>query len=174
MLIGRQRFLCQLFAALCLMAGKAAFALQIEPGIGLGVEYTDNARLTQQDQLDDLIAATYVGARLSEDEGSLKYDATTTFNKHNYTQDSYEDQRYFYLGLNSDWEMVKNRFNWLLSNYFRQVPVVSVNSNTPDNIQDSNEFSFGANIDFPLIHTMPHCSILGGHFGGPFLGWLLW
>lgn len=145
----RNRISFIVLAGLCLVS-RASFAVQFEPGVGFGLEYTDNARLTAEDQLEDLIAAAYVGASVSENEGSLKYDATAAFNKNVYTKDSYEDQRYFNLALNAEWEMVKNRVNWFLRNYFSQRPIISLDSNTPDNLQNTNVFTFGANLIQPI------------------------
>lgn len=136
--------------AVHLCCSKVFAAVEFEPGVGAGVEYTNNATLVPDNEVDDLIALTYVGAIISESEGTLKYDASTSFNKNNYTQGTYEDQRYFNLGATADWEMIKNRFNWTLTEKYSQIPVLSLNSNTPNNIQDSNVFTFGANIRVPF------------------------
>ena len=140
-------FLC--FAGL-LFCHKVYAAVVFEPGVGIGIESTDNATLSHDDPVDDLIFGSYVGARIADDQGSLIYDAAASFNKHNYTQDSFGDQRYFNLGLSSDWEMIRDRFHWFVTDSFVQTKVVSLGSNTPNNIQDSNVFTFGANIDYPF------------------------
>ena len=67
-----------------------ALALEFEPGVGIGLEYTDNARLTPDNQVDDLIAVGYLGATLKETEGPLTADITASLNHHRYTKDSYE------------------------------------------------------------------------------------
>jgi len=125
-------------------------AVEFEPGVGLGIEYTDNATLSPDAAVADQVAVGYVGVSVSENEGPLKYDATASFNKFNYLRGTYEDQRYFNLGARADWAMIKDRFNWFLNNRFAQVPIRSINSNTPTNVQDSNFFSSGANIQFPV------------------------
>jgi len=127
-------------------------ALEFEPGVGVGAEYTNNAELTPAEisSVDDLITIGYVGASLSENEGPLTYKATTSFNNQSYTQDTYPDQHYFNLGATADWEMIKDRFDWSLMNFFSQRTVNSLAANTPDNLQDSNIFTLGANIFFPI------------------------
>jgi hypothetical protein len=147
---GLRKYTVTLVAAGLYFFSQVACAVLFEPGIGLGLEYTDNATLTPEATVEDLITVGYVGARLSENEGSLKYDVSAAFNKQNYVRDTYEDQRYFNLGARADWEMIRERFNWFLSNRYSQVPVVSTGSNTPDNIQDSNAFTFGADIQVPI------------------------
>ena len=150
MFSGRRKIILKLLAAGLFLLSKPVCAVLFEPGVGIGVEYTDNATLVKEDKVNDLITVGYVGARLSENEGALTYDATTSFNNLSYTQDTFPDQHYFNLGASADWEMIKNRFNCLLSDYFYQRPIISDNSNTPDNLEDSNIFTFGANIKFPV------------------------
>ncbi len=133
-----------------LVSGYSAFAFEFEPGIGAGLEYTDNARLTADNQVDDLIAVGYIGARLEDLEGPVTADITASLNHHRYTKDTFEDRRHFNLGATVGWEMIKDRFNWFLGNIYRQRPINSTDPNTPDNIQDSNIFSVGADIIFPI------------------------
>jgi len=142
-------FLYIAFAGILLCRNTFA-TVELEPGIGVGVEYTDNAALTKDDQLEDSITTGYVGGRISENEGALRYDVAGSFNNQRYAQDTFSDQHYFNLGARADWEMIKNRFNWLLSDYFYQRPIISNNSNTPDNLEDNNVFTFGADIRFPV------------------------
>lgn len=127
---------------------KAFAATEFEPGVGLGLEYTDNVNLSPDDKVNDLITVGYVGARISENAGPLKYDVLAALNKQNYTENTFENQSYYNLGANAEWEMMKDRFSWFLSDRFKQTPVISINSNTPDNLQDSNVFTLGANIRF--------------------------
>lgn len=119
----------------------AGLTLEFQPGVGAGFEYTDNAKLSPDNEVDDLIAVTYVGASIAENEGPLNYGATAALNKTNYTQDTYTDRRYFNLAADAGWEMVKDTFNWRLQDHFSQRTVVSLNSNTPDNLQDTNVFT---------------------------------
>lgn len=137
------------FAGLCL-GGTVVDALEFEPGAGVAAEYTDNAKLSPDNTVSDLITVGYVGARLSEDTGPLKYDATTSFTNNSYTQDTFKDQRYFALTADTDWAMIKDRFDWFMKDYYSQRPINSLDANTPSNLQDSNNFIFGANIKFPL------------------------
>lgn len=150
MCLCQQKHLLYIAVAGLLFSSNVFATVVFEPGVGVGAEYTDNTALTRDNQVNDTITVGYVGARIFENEGTLTYDATTSFNNQHYTQDTFSDQHYFNLGASADWEMIRDRFNWLLSNTYSQVPVVSTGSNTPDNIQDSNAFSFGANIRAPI------------------------
>jgi len=137
------------FATL-LLCNFNLLAFEFEPGVGIGLEYTDNATLSTDNTVDDLIAVGYVGARLAEDNGPVRADITASLNHHRYTKDTFEDQRYFNLGATAGWEMIQNRFDWFLSNFYSQRPINSTDPNTPDNIQDSNFFTFGASMFLPL------------------------
>ena len=133
-----------------LFVGKCALAVQFEPGVGVGVERSDNASLLPENQVDDLIALTYVGANVFQDEGPLTYQAATGFNKQNYTKDTFVDQTYLYLNALAEWEAIDDRLNFMVSDYFYQRPVLSGNVTTPVNLQDTNIFNIGATISFPV------------------------
>jgi hypothetical protein len=150
MYLQQRNYLSYLAFAGFLICNQAYAAFVFEPGVGVGVEYTDNVALTRDNQLDDTITVGYVGAGISENEGSLIYDAVTSYNNYHYTQDTYPDEQYFYLSGRADWEMIRDRFNWFAEDRYRQLPIVALDSNTPTNIQDTNYFNFGANIDFPI------------------------
>ena len=145
----RRYYLCVAIAGLC-FSYKAVVAVEFQPGVGIGVEYTDNAELVPNNEVYDLITIGYVGASISEDEGPLIYDAATSFNNYSYTQDTFPDQRYFNLAASANWQMIKDRFNWSLSNYFNQRTIDTLEANTPDNLQDTNAFIFAANISLPI------------------------
>ena len=133
-----------------LLCNFRAFSLEFLPGVGVGLEYTDNVRLTAEEPVDDLIAVGYVGARLEETDGPVRADITASLNHQHYTKDTFADQRRFNLGATANWEMIKQRFDWFLRNIYRQRPINSTDPNTPDNIQDSNFFTFGANMILPI------------------------
>ena len=133
-----------------LLSNCNTFALEFLPGVGAGLEYTDNATLSADNQVDDLIAVGYVGASLVDDEGPLVGNIIASLNHHRYTKDTFEDQRYLNLGAIANWAMVQNRFDWFLNNFYSQRPINSIDPNTPDNIQDNNIFTFGANMLLPI------------------------
>jgi hypothetical protein len=141
-----------------LFSSLGAFALEFEPGVGAGLEYTDNAALTPDNEDSDLIAIGYLGARIEDDSGPLHGRATTSLSYNHYTENTFSDKYYFNLGANAGWRMIENRLEWQLQNYFTQQSINSLDANTPNNTQNTNAFSFGPNIYFPL--SGPHAFTL--------------
>ena len=88
------------------MSCASVNALEFEPGVGLGVEYTDNVRLTPDEiePIDEVITVGYVGVGFAENEGPLQYSASTSLNKQRYAQDTFADQQYFNLSANANWQ----------------------------------------------------------------------
>lgn len=125
-------------------------ALEFEPGAGVGLEYTDNATLAPNGSLNALTSIAYVGARIEENTGPFNLSATTSLNQHHYSKNAFSDERYFNLSASAGWEMIKNRVDWQLKNFYSQSSVNATSSSTPNNLQDTNIFSFGPNIRLPL------------------------
>ncbi len=130
--------------------GTLVRALEIQPSIGVGAEYTDNATLSSSRKKSDTITTTYIGANIKHNVGTLQAQADTSFDTQHYTQGTFGDQSYFNLNTLLDWEMVKHRFHWSIRDIFNQRPVISTNVNTPANLQNSNIFTLGANWLIPF------------------------
>ena len=133
-----------------LVGSPVVTALEIEPGVGVGLLYTDNARLSEDDEEDDLVVVGYAGVRIDENSGPFRINAEAEWIHLNYTKDTFGKQDYQGLRLTGGWEQIKDRLDWQVQNYFTQTLVDSLDGRTPDNIQNSNVFTFGPNIRFPI------------------------
>lgn len=129
---------------------KPSVALEFNPGVGVGLQYTNNARLAPTKEVADVIAIGQVGAQLVEEQGLLLYDVSGVLSKETYINDTFDDKRYLNLAASANWEMIRERVDWFLTDNFYQSPVVTLDANTPDNRQDTNSFIFGTNINFPI------------------------
>lgn len=127
-----------------------AMALELRPAVGASLEYTNNAGLTPDNEDDDWITRGYVGGSLSEKTGPLKADATTSLTYEHYINNTFGNKYYFDLAANSTWEMIRNRLNWQVRDYYTQTPVDSFNADTPANTQNTNVFSIGPQIQLPV------------------------
>jgi len=134
-----------------MLAGSSGVsALQVEPGVGAGLLYTDNAALTANNEDDDLVIVGYLGAEISENDGPFTLNATMSLLYTDYTEDTFSDQYYVNNRAIADWVTIRDRLDWRAEDYFTQRQINSLDANTPDNNQDTNVFSFGPNIYLPI------------------------
>jgi hypothetical protein len=138
-----------LFAGL-LAGNPVVFALEIEPGIGAGLLYTDNAKLEAKNEDDDLVVVGYLGAKISEGEGPFLFNASTSLIYTNYTENTFSDQYYVNLAALAEWGMIRDRLDWRAEDFYTQQRVNSLDADTPKNSEDTNVFSFGPTVYFPI------------------------
>ena len=125
-----------------------AYALEFEPGIGAGFAYTDNADLVHDNEEDDIVAIGYLGARLSEDSGPLRFDADSAVTYQKYLDDTVGDETYFNLRSSAEWEQMRGRLYWNASNFFTQRKIDSLEADRTSNIQNTNVFTLGPSMQF--------------------------
>lgn len=138
------------FFAGIIFISHTARAVEIKPSASLALQYTDNARKTSDNEASDVLMITSIGAGIDAGSGPFQLKADTSLKHTNYIHDSFGDQQYFNLKASAGWEMLKERLDWKLQNFFTQQSIDSLNPNTPDNIQDSNVFTFGPNIYYRI------------------------
>lgn len=142
-------------SALAILAGIflcsfTASAKDIIPSASINMEYTDNATLVPDNEIDELIVSASVGAAIDTGSGPFQFNANTSLRKEHYTRGTFSDRQYFNLATTASWEMLKNRLDWTMQDFFSQQPINSLDPNTPDNTQDTNVFTLGSNIYFPI------------------------
>ena len=132
-----------------LLAGHSVVsAFDFEPAVGAGLLYTDNATLAPSDEVNDLIVVGYLGAGITKDEGPLRVNVAADVIHLNYTDDTFENQTYPGLRAIVEWEQVRGRLDWKVQNFLTQQRINAVSGVTPDNIQNTNVFTFGTDIGF--------------------------
>jgi hypothetical protein len=125
-----------------------AHALEFEPGIGAGLAYSDNVDLVHDNEEDDIVAIGYLGARLSEDSGPLRFDAGSAITYQKYLDDTVGDQTYFNLRSSAEWEQIRGRLYWNVSDYFTQRKEDSLEADRTSNLQNTNVFTLGPSMQF--------------------------
>jgi hypothetical protein len=133
-----------------LTLSPVASALEIEPAVGTGLVYTDNAKLSAHNTDSDEILAGLVGAKITQTDGPFRADADTSLTYEHYLGDTYGDQHWFNLNANAGWQMIRDRVDWVARDYFTQTPINNLDSTTPSNLENTNVFSFGPNIILPV------------------------
>ena len=125
-------------------------AMEFEPFASAGVKFTNNARLTENNEDSDQILTGLVGARITGNDGPVRADANTSLSYQNYLNNTYGDKYWFNLSSTAGWEMIRDRVDWGVRDYFTQTQINNLDSNTPSNTQNTNVFSFGPNITLPI------------------------
>jgi hypothetical protein len=133
-----------------LVLAPFASALEIKPVVNTGLRYTDNAKLTDKNEDSDEIFVGLVGAGISESDGPFRVDAKTSLTYEHYFNHTYGDQKWFNLGANAGWEMIRDRVAWEASDFFTQTQINNLDVSTPSNTQNTNVFSLGPNIFLPV------------------------
>lgn len=133
-----------------LLGVSPAWSFTFDPGVGVGFEYTDNARLDADNEEDDLILLGFVGASLDASSGSLQATGNASLVYQDFTDNTFSDKFYWNSDLTLGFESIKNRLNWVAQNRFAQRKVDTDANNTPSNTQDTNVFSFGPILVWPM------------------------
>ena len=107
-------------------------AAVVETTAGVGMEYTNNAALVSENEDDDLVVIVGVGAKIDADSGPFNFTADTSFRNEHYTQSTFSDEQYVSLDATAGWEMIKDRVDWTLQDFFSQQTINSFDPNTPD------------------------------------------
>ncbi|MDT8452100.1 MAG: outer membrane beta-barrel protein [Gammaproteobacteria bacterium] len=141
-------FYALVFFAGVISSSFTAQAMGIKPNAGLAMQFTNNSTNSPDNEKSDLLIISSVGARVDAASGSLQLEADTSLQYINYTHDTFTNQRYFNLNATAGWEMLRDRLDWQIQDFFSQQPIDAFSPNTPNNIQDSNVFVFGPSIYF--------------------------
>lgn len=150
MLTLRSRTLAKLVIGTCIFGAASTSYAVFDPGVGIGVQYTDNAGLTNDNEQDDIILIGYAGFSYDESTGPFSVNTVASLVYEEYTDNTFSDQYYWDVDANAVWDQIRNRLSWVAQNRFSQRKVDALTADTPDNNQDTNIFSFGPNLTVPL------------------------
>ena len=133
-----------------LATSPPALALQFDANAGLGIEYTDNATQAMSNEVDDWILHANLGAIIEESTGPLLARAEAAWRHENYRDNSFGDQDYFSLDAVADWAQLRDRLSWNIRDFFSQTSIDNLGTDTPNNVENTNAFSFGPTVRFPI------------------------
>jgi hypothetical protein len=138
------------------IASPLAHALQATANATLGVEFTDNATLVPNNEIDDQIAVAQVGGTLAETSGPVTGNADFSLRHQEYLDNTFGKRDYMKLGSELRWEQIKDRLTWQMQDFFTQTAVDSLSASVPSNRQNSNAFSLSTGVSFPVAprHTL--------------------
>ncbi|HEX7110905.1 MAG TPA: hypothetical protein VF216_00535 [Mizugakiibacter sp.] len=146
----RKLALAYLAGAVLVGLATRAQAAPLQWGVDLGVEHSDNIRLTPTDET----AATALVPSLLvawQDQGARYRGALAgSFSYYHYLQGDIGNQ---WLGDASgklDWLLLPGRLYWAFEDYVGEEPVDVLQASTPENTQRSNVFVTGPTVSFRL------------------------
>lgn len=126
------------------------YAVEFKPDASLGVEFTDNSKKASTNEEDDTIIIARLGAVIDASSGSVNIKGGGSIRHQEYLNDTFGSQDYLNLNATAGWEMIKDRVSWRMQDVFSQQAINSLNANTPDNTQDTNVFTFGPTLFYPV------------------------
>lgn len=129
-----------------LICTSNAQALQIDYGIGAGVEYSDNISLVRTNEQDDTGLSLLAGFSLLHSTSALDADIRSGIEYTDYTNDVFSDETLGSLRTDVTWRPVPGVLHWQLEDYFTQTVRSSIDPETPDNRIDANAFSTGPDL----------------------------
>ena len=147
----RNRFLYFLFLGVLSLC-QPAVALTLTPEASAGLKYSNNPLLRESNLEGSWVLSTYAAAVIEEHSKRFSMAANTSIRSESYSNGdiNVDDKYYFNFGLSSRVDVIQRKFSFLINNSFRQTLIDTSNPRIPDNIQDTNVFTFGADIKIPL------------------------
>jgi hypothetical protein len=132
------------------LVSPPAVALQATVNGGVNVEFTDNARLSKSNEVEDQILNASVSGTLEKTGGAASGKADFSLSHQQYLDNTFGDRNYLNLGSTLNWDPVANRVSLTVRDYFTQTSVDNLAVNVPSNRQNTNIFSISSGISFPL------------------------
>jgi hypothetical protein len=134
----------------------AAFALKADGVVGLQMEYTDNAALTANNEINDTIATAILSGTLVEDKGPVTGKLDASVRQLDYLDNTFGDETYLNVGAEGQWEQIRNRLVWNVENFYDQISQDTLAADVPSNLEDTNAFRLSATATFPVAerHTL--------------------
>lgn len=140
----RSAAFCGLLAVLAY--APHAQAIQVDYGVGAGVEYSDNISLVRANEQDDTGVSLQAGFSLLHSTSVLDADIRSGIEYLDYTNDVFSDETLGSLRADVTWRPIPGVLHWQLEDYFTQTVRSSIVPETPDNRIDANAFSTGPDI----------------------------
>jgi hypothetical protein len=145
------RLCCFVFFALLLFT-QAAYALKLAPEASAGLKYSNNVLLQEANEKSSLVYTGLMGISIEEHSKLFSLTANTSIRSESYANSeiNVDDKYYFNLGLSTKMDVIQRRLSFQLGNNFKQTIIDTSTPRVPDNIQDTNVFTFGSDIRIPL------------------------
>lgn len=146
------RLLCLVLVAVILVPGfpQVAIGGELGWGLGAGIQYTDNARLTPASGQEDWIYGAVAGLNYIERNPENPAYITAILDHREYKNDTYAPETLLYVDATARWVISPQRFSWMVTDVARPVVGDPRLGETPQNRTGGNAFGTGPEILFRL------------------------
>ena len=149
--------------ALCGFCPTTLYAGDFAYGLGYSSEYSDNIEHVPVNPQSEWINSVMAGIGYAENTPDFVAHVLSTAQYLNYEHNVFANDTLFNLDSSAIWTISPQRFNWAVSDVYRQLPVDITETETPANRENVNVFSTGP--DF-FLHISPvHTVTLGARYG---------
>ncbi|MGA7305501.1 MAG: outer membrane beta-barrel protein [Rhodothermales bacterium] len=157
------RYAAILVGIICVAGVMPARAAEIEYGIDLGAEYTNNIGLTRDNKQADWIGRAAVSASLKEESRYWSADVSGLVNYEHYFRDTFSDAVLPSLSSAIAWNILPKRFVWHIDDYYQQIQRNATDPQTPANRENTNVFWTGPDLFIPI--TPIDRFVVAGRYG---------
>ena len=139
------------------MVPMPVLAWDIDWGLGLGFEYSDNLGRRTLDPISGNTISPFFDIEATEEGDSLRANIVGSFRYDYYAGDAGDEFSPNFvanLGANVVWELQPERWLWTLDNYASQQPIDPFATEAPDNVQNTNVFATGPTFLYRFSEAM--------------------
>jgi len=109
----------------------------------IGAEYRDNARRTEENEIDDTIALVGVTLNVAHESARFSGYIIGDFEFRRYIEDSFEDDNYSSASAMAKFQLAPQVLSWVIEDQYGTLISDPFRARTPDNLENINSFSTG-------------------------------
>lgn len=146
----RRRRRCVVACASAAMALHApnVLALRTDYTLGTQAQYSDNIRLTQNNEQNDVVLSLLGGLLVEHTAADLDADIRGLMDYRSYVEDTFGNETLGSVNGNVEWRPLPGALHLVAQDYFTQTTVNSIAPETPANRVNTNALSVGPDIFF--------------------------
>jgi hypothetical protein len=128
-----------------LLHAAAARDLEIDYGVGAGLEYSSNIDRSSDDGQNDVVGIGNVALSVDKRAGRVRINSDASMDYERF-RNTFGNRTRFQLSLDSEGEVIRDRASWILQDFFQQAAIDSIDPQTPANRENINTFATGPDL----------------------------
>ncbi|MGA9421163.1 MAG: hypothetical protein WBW61_02310 [Rhodanobacteraceae bacterium] len=149
----KRHLLASTAIALSMLFPGAAFSVQLDYQVGIGVEHNDDVNLNETDPVGSSILIPSFGFTLNQQGSTIQASANGLFEYRDYLGGAFADEFRNRLAGQFNWTVLPQRLDLTVEDYLAEQPIDTLQPNTPTNLQQTNVFAVGPTLTFRLGST---------------------